>query len=47
MDTKTIQILIAMVVYMAVVIAIGIYFAKKQTKTLKVIFSEADLSDLG
>ena len=29
MDSKTVQILVAMVIYMAIVIAIGIIFAKR------------------
>ncbi len=33
MDSKTIQILVAMVIYMAVVIAIGIVFAKRANKS--------------
>ena len=38
MDGNTIQILIAMVIYMAVVIAIGIYFAKKANKNSESYF---------
>ena len=38
MDSKTIQILFAMVVYMAVVIGIGVFYAKRANKNSEAYF---------
>lgn len=38
MNSQTVQILIAMVIYMAIVVVIGVVFAKKQIKAQKTIF---------
>ena len=47
MDGKTIQILIAMIIYMAVVIVIGVVFAKRANKSRRTISLEEDLSVRG